>query len=183
MDKPLNKPVLSIPEIAKLCKRSRMWGWNHRRDIDMVAKRVPGYTQGRYYNSKRLRKWIDEQKQLKEKEKTASRAPRSVGQRRAEEIKKIEDILNDQMEVSAEDKKLALEYFNCLDVLWMARHGLFFWRQFPLLEGLHALYQSKLIFGHGLKIDVWGLESAIKRLPTRSETTPQTEQSFSNVSD
>jgi len=169
MDKLLNKPVLSIPEIAKLCKRSRMWGWNHRRDIDMVAKRVPGYTQGRYYNSKRLRKWKDEQKQLKEKEKTVSRAPRSVGQRRAEEIKKIEDILNDQMEVSAEDKKLALEYFNCLDVLWMARHGLFFWRQFPLLGGLHALYQSKLIFGHGLKIDVEGLKSAIERLPTRSE--------------
>jgi hypothetical protein len=83
------------------------------------------------------------------------------------------------MEVDPEDKKSALQYLECLGTLWMARHGLFMWRQFPLLEGLQALYQSKLIFGHGTEMDFIDLQEAIERLPTK----PQTERSSSNASD
>jgi hypothetical protein len=58
-------------------------------------------------------------------------------------------------------------------------------RQIPLLEGIHALYESKLLFAyHDPKMDplIITLDSAIERLPTCSETTPQTEQSSLNVS-
>lgn len=59
MDKSLDKDWLSVPEIAELCNRSRMWGWRQdKRGID--GKRLRG-VHGRYRKSKRLWKWIDEQ--------------------------------------------------------------------------------------------------------------------------
>ena len=104
--------------------------------------------------------------------------------RREEKIEKLREILENQTEVSASDKEAALLYYDCLFTLWWVRWMNLTQRRIPLLEGIHALYESKLIFGNGnLKMDFPSfLESAIKRLPTRSETTPQTEQSSLNVS-
>ena len=87
-----------------------------------------------------------------------------------------------QTEVSASDKEAALLYYRCLHTLWWVR-----WRQprIPLVEGIHALYESKLIFCNDepAMIDFCiFLESEIEGLPTCSETTPQTEQSSLNVS-
>jgi hypothetical protein len=50
-----------------------------------------------------------------------------------------------------------------------------------LLEGIHALYGSKITFRQG-QMEHFALKLFIADLPTRSETTPQTEQSSLNVS-
>jgi len=119
-----------------------------------------------------------------------------ISRRRQEKIEKLFEILKNQTEVSASEKEVALSYYGCLIKLTDAMSDLYMlgwwvqrpWKmkmtQIPLLEGIHALFEGKLVFGDAdpewdALVD---LESEIKRLPTRSETTPQTEQSSLNVS-
>lgn len=173
--------VLSVGDIAKETRLTRQHVWHLAVTGAIPAERAnPGGKQYRFYESPRLTTWI--------KEKAAYRPPVSqerrcsrISRRRREKIEKLLEILENKTEVSAQDKETALSYFSCLFVLWWAR-----WmnpeRRIPLLEGIHALYESKLIFGHGLKMDFLYLDSEIKRLPTVKETTPQTEQSCVNAS-
>jgi hypothetical protein len=123
-----------------------------------------------------------------------------MSQQRAEKISHLCDILNNNLDVSATDKELALQYFNCLAVLWSAR--VFAPWRLPLLEGLDALHKNGDIFArssswissnffmesrgkHIDQITVLGaFESALKNLPIRPETTPpQNGQSSLNASD
>jgi hypothetical protein len=92
-----------------------------------------------------------------------------ISRRRQEKIEKLHEILVNETEVSASDKEVALWYYRCLFTLWWARVGISL-REWPLLEGIHALYESKIIFGRGLKFDHYGIEETIERLPTYSET-------------
>jgi hypothetical protein len=107
-----------------------------------------------------------------------------ISQRRQEKIEKLMGILKNQTEVSAEEKEAALWYWGCLFALCRVRYGTMP-RPIPLLEGIQALYESKLLFAYyDPKMDplIINLQSEIERLPTHSETTPQTEQSSLNVS-
>jgi hypothetical protein len=178
--------TLSVPEISRLCGRSRAWGAAKARENAIPANRVPGYKQARYYNSARLRKYCDEERQLSEKPKARPSRAGQMSRRRQEKIKKLLEILRNKTEVSAEEKKAALSYYNCLQALWWVRFSKDTPLRIPLIEGIQALYQSKLLFGDltlggrmQFHID---LVKAIKRLPTRLETRPQTEQSSLNVS-
>jgi hypothetical protein len=88
--------------------------------------------------------------------------------------------VENQTEVSAEDKKAALEYYDCLIALAHAMATLYgsrWWVErpwkmnpreprIPLLEGIHALFENCLVFGYGDPVALVDLESAIKRLPT-----------------
>jgi hypothetical protein len=178
--------VLTTTDVMRDTGLSRAWICHLERNRlkgrtpCIPAKRAnPGKRNYKWYENAEFARWRKAQK--KKPPVSPVRRAYRISQRRQEKIEKLQDILNDQMEVSAEDKKLALEYFRCIFRLWWERFGPHFTeRQFPLLEGLHALYESKLIFGHGL--DFLGVEQAIERLPTRSETTLQTEQSSLNAS-
>jgi hypothetical protein len=179
-------PVLSVGDIAKETGLSRQRIWQLAVTGGIPAERAnPGGKQHRFIDSPSFAEW--------RKEKARQSARRRAGQvrrpyrvrraylRRQEKIEKLHEILVNETEVSASDKEVALWYYRCLFTLWWARVGMSL-REWPLLEGIHALYESKIIFGRGLKIDHYGIEETIERLPTYSETTPQTEQSSLNVS-
>ena len=177
-------PVLSNGDIARETGLSRQRIWQLAVTRRIPAKRAnPGGKHHRFYDSAKFAAW------RKEKARQSARPPARqvrrayrLSQRRQEKIEKLREILENQTEVSASDKEATLWYYSCLFTLWWVRYLNFTERRIPLLEGIHALYESKLIFGHGLKVDHSGIESAIERLPTCSETTPQTEQSSLNVS-
>src|SRR5439155_4396996 len=123
-------------------------------------------------------------RQFKSISNAASQVRRAyrISRRRDEKIEKLREILvENPTEVSASDKKAALLYCRCLLTLqWLNLTH----RRIPLFEGIRALYESKLIYSNEspndwVHIDIEGL---IELLPTRSETTPQTEQSSLNVS-
>ena len=42
-------------------------------------------------------------------------------------------------------------------------------RRIPLLEGIHALFEDKFVFGYGEGDAIVDLKKAIERLPTRSK--------------
>jgi hypothetical protein len=174
---------LSVGDISKETGLSRQRIWQLAVAGGIPAKRAnPNGKQHRFYDSALFAAWRKEKagQSARPRAIQARRAYR-ISQRRQEKIEKLREICIDQTEVSASDKEAALLYYRCLFMLWWERW--FLERRIPLLEGIHALYESKLIFGHGLKIDfLIGLESPIERLPTYSETTPQTEQSSLNVS-
>jgi hypothetical protein len=185
-DKLLDKRVLTVPEIAKLCGLDRSTVNRHDREgkIATYAKRVPGYKQGRYRNSEGLRHYIDIQKRRKARKERPSRAGRS-SQFRDQAIEWLAETLDNQREVSAKDKELALQYLNCRCSLWY--DSLMLMRaRFPLLQAVHAALQNTLR-GGVLKNAIRKaefcdyVESAIERLPTRPETKPQTEQFDLNV--
>jgi hypothetical protein len=175
--------VWSVGRLARKTGLSRQRIWQLARGGWIPAKRLPG-KQHRFHESPALIAWIKQKaRQSAWRRKGGDPlAPRRVSRRRAEKIEKLREILENQTEVSAEDKEAALLYYGYLFTLWLVRWLNITQRRIPLLEGIHALYESKLIFGHGRKMDHSGLQSAIERLPTCSETTPQTEQSSLNVS-
>jgi hypothetical protein len=176
-------PVLSVGDIAKETGLSRQRIWQLAVTGAIPAERAnPNGKHHRFHDSATFAEW------RKEKARQSARPPARqvrrayrISQRRQEKIEKLHEILVNETEVSASDKEVALWYYRCLFTLWWARVGMSL-REWPLLEGIHALYESKIIFGRGLEIDHYGIEETIKRLPTYSETTPQTEQSSLNVS-
>ena len=181
-------PVLSVGDIAKETGLSRQRIWQLAVTGGIPAERAnPGGKHHRFHDSAAFAAWRKEkaQQSARPPARQVRRAYR-ISQRRQEKIEKLLEILDNQTEVSAEEKEAALWYYGCLEALWWVR----FWEgtqlRIPLIEGIHALYQSKLLFGNltlGGRMDAHiDLLRAIKRLPTRSETTPQTEQSSLNVS-
>jgi hypothetical protein len=177
-------PVLSVGDIAKETGLSRQRIWQLAVTGGIPAERAnPGGKHHRFHDSPAFAAWRERKARQSAKPRVLSQVQRSrrISQRRQEKIEKLHEILENETEVSAPDKELALSYYRCLSMLWWARCGLSF-REWPLLEGIHAAYQSKFLFGHGLEIDHRGIEETIERLPTRLETTPQTEQSSLDAS-
>jgi hypothetical protein len=174
--------VLSVGDIALETGLSRQRIWRLAVTGGIPAERAnPGGKQHRFYDSARFAAWRKDKAQASARPRARQvRRTYRISRRRQEKIEKLMEILDNQTEVSAEDKEAALSYYHCLFTLWWRRS------RFPLLEGIHALYQSKLLFGNltlGGRMDAHiALPRAIERLPTRSETTPQTEQSSLNVS-
>ena len=192
--------VLSVGDIAKETGLSRQRIWQLARSGGGIpgAKRAnPGGKHHRFRDSAPFVAWRKEKAQQSARPR-ARQVRRRAYRRRQEKIEKLREILENQTEVSASDKKAALLYYGCLLELTDAMSHLYMlgwwvrpWKmkmtqqRIPLLEGIHALFESKLVFGDAdPEMDALvDFESAIKRLPTRSETTPQTEQSSLNVSD
>jgi hypothetical protein len=164
-------PVLSVGDIVKETGLSRQRIWQLAVTGGIPAERAnPGGKHHRFHDSAAFAAW------RKEKARQSARPPARqvrrayrISQRRQEKIEKLHEILVNETEVSASDKEVALWYYRCLFRLWWARVGMSF-REWPLLEGIHALYESKIIFGRSLKIDHYGIEETIERLPTYSET-------------
>jgi hypothetical protein len=178
-------PVLSTGDIARETGLHRVRIWQLAVAGGIPAKRAnPGGKQYRFHDSAKFAAWR-KKKARQSARPRASQVRRAyrISRRRREKIEKLLEIIKNQTEVSALDKEAALLYYRCLFTLWWVRCMNLTERRIPLLEGVHALYESKLIFGQGLKIDFDGLESEIQRLPTRSETTPRNGQSSLNVSD
>ena len=175
--------VLSVGDIAKETGLSRQRIWQLAVTGGIPAERAnPGGKHHRFHDSPAFAVW------RKEKARQSARPPARqvrrayrISRRRQEKIEKLRDIVICETEVTASDKEAALSYYRCLRTL---RGMNIPERRIPLLEGIHALYESKLLFA-----DILGfhhffefLESWIERLPTCSEITPQTEQSSLNVS-
>ena len=111
----------------------------------------------------------------------ATRAER-ISRRRLEKIDKLEGILKNRTPVSAGEKEAALWYLRCLRVLNQASWGRRLSGQFPLLEGVHAIFEKLLTRGcvFDLKFcDALDLEQKIEDWPTK----PQNGQSSLNASD
>ena len=174
-------PLLSVGHIFKETGLTRQRIWQLAVTRRIPAKRAnPNGKQHRFYDSAEFAAWRKEKARQSARPRASQvRRAYRISRRRREKIEKLREILENQTEVSASDKKAALLYYRCLFELWWGVK--LFERRIPLLEGIHALYESKLIF-HDWKIDFIDLESAIEGLPTYSETTPQTEQSSLNVS-
>jgi hypothetical protein len=174
--------ALSVGDISKETGLSRQRIWQLAVAGGIPAKRAnPNGKQHRFYDSARFAAWRKEKARQSARPRAIQvRRAYRISRRRQEKINKLMGILKNETEVSASDKEAALLYYRCLFMLWWERW--FLERRIPLLEGIHALYESKLIF-HDLKIDfLMFLESAIEELPTCSETTPRTEQSSLNAS-
>jgi hypothetical protein len=176
-------PVLSVGDIVKETGLSRQRIWQLAVTGRIPAKRAnPGGKHHRFHDSAAFAAWRKEKARQSARPRASQvRRAYRISRRRREKIEKLREILENQTEVSASDKEAALLYYRCLFTLWWTRWVSLTER--PLLEGIHALYESKLIFGHGLKIDFNGIESAIERLPTCSETTPRNGQFSLNASD
>jgi hypothetical protein len=177
-------PVLSVGDIAKETGLSRQRIWQLAVTGGIPAERAnPGGKHHRFHDSAAFAAWRkDKARQSARPRASQVRRAYRISRRRQEKIEKLREIGMNQTEVSASDKEAALLYYRCLHTLWWVR-----WRQprIPLVEGIHALYESKLIFCNDepAMIDFCiFLESEIEGLPTCSETTPQTEQSSLNVS-
>jgi len=189
-------PVLSNGDIARETGLSRQRIWQLAVTGGIPAERAnPGGKHHRFHDSAAFAAW------RKEKARQSARPRASQGRRayrisrhRQEKIEKLREILKNQT-VRASDKQAALSYYDCLAALANAMSVLYmlgWWvrpwkmnltqRRIPLLEGIHALFEDFLVFGYHGDPDVVDLGSAIERLPTCSETTPQTEQSSLNVS-
>jgi hypothetical protein len=190
-------PILSVGDIARETGLSRQRVWQLAIASRIPAKQAnPRGKQHRFYDSATFAAWR-KKKARQSARPRASQVRRAyrISHRRQEKIEKLFKILNNQTEVTAEEKEAALSYYDCLVTLANAMSTLYMlgwwvrpwkikltqWR-IPLLEGIHALFEDFLVFGYGDPDALVDLESAIKRLPTRSETTPQTEQSSLNVS-
>ena len=177
-------PVLSVGDIVKETGLSRQRIWQLAVTGGIPAERAnPGGKHHRFYDSAEFAAWR-KQKARQSARPRASQVRRAyrISRRREEKIEKLRKILVEKpTEVSASDKKAALLYCRCLLTLqWLNLTH----RRIPLFEGIRALYESKLIYSNEspkdwVHIDIEGL---IELLPTRSETTPQTEQSSLNVS-
>ena len=190
-------PVLSVGDIAKETGLSRQRIWQLAVTGGLPAERAnPGGKHHRFHDSTAFAAWRKEKARQSARPRGLSPVQRShrISRRRQEKIEKLWEILKNQTEVSASEKEAALSYYGCLAeltdamsvlyMLWWVRSWKMRQPRIPLLEGIHALFESKLRFDNAdPKMDALiALESAIKRLPTRSETTPQTEQSSLNVS-
>jgi hypothetical protein len=188
--------VLSNGDIARETGLSRQRIWQLAVTGGIPAERAnPGGKQHRFYDSAKFAAWRKEKAQQSARPRASQvRRAYRLSRRRQEKIEKLFEILENQTEVSAEEKEAALSYYGCLAeltdamsvlyMLWWVRSWKMRQPRIPLLEGIHALFESKLRFSNAdPNIDALiALESAIKRLPTCSETTPQTEQSSLNVS-
>ena len=158
--------MLSNGDIARETGLSRQRVWQLA-----IAGRIPAESanpngkQHRFYDSAKFAAWRKEKARQSARPRASQvRRASRISRRRQEKIDKALEILKNGTEVSASDKEAALSYCDCLFRLWRVRR----WKetQLPLLEGIHALYESKLIFGHGLKRHFISLESAIERLPS-----------------
>jgi hypothetical protein len=176
-------PVFSVGDIARQTGLSRQRVWQLAIAGRIPAKRAnPNGKQHRFYDSEEFAAWRKEKARQSAKPPVGQvRRAYRISRRRQEKIEKLREILMNQTEVSASDKETALLYYRCLWRLWWVRWWNFANMQIPLLEGIHALYESKLIFANETG-PLIALESAIERLPTSSETTPRNAQSSSNAS-
>jgi hypothetical protein len=164
-------PVLSVGDIAKETGLSRQRIWQLAVTGGIPAKRAnPSGKQHRFHDSATFAAWRKGKARQSARPRGLSPVQRShrISRRRQEKIEKLHEMLVNETEVSASDKEVALWYYRCLFTLWWARVGMSL-REWPLLEGIHALYE-KIIFGPGVKIDHYGIEETIERLPTYSET-------------
>jgi len=175
-------PVLSTGDIARETGLHRVRIWQLAVARVIPAKRAnPGGKQYRFHDSAKFAAWRKKKAQQSARPRVSQvRRAYRISRRRREKIEKLLEILKNQTEVSASDKEAALSYCDCLFRLWRVRR----WKetQLPLLEGIHALYGSKISFRKGT-MEYFALKYFIDDLPTRSETTPQTEQSSLNASD
>jgi hypothetical protein len=165
-------PVLSVGDIAKETGLSRQRIWQLAVTGGIPAERAnPDGKQHRFHDSATFAAWRKWKARQSARPRGLSPVQRSqrISRCRQEKIEKLHEILVNETEVSASDKEVALWYYRCLFMLWWARVGMSL-REWPLLEGIHALHESKIIFGPGLKIDHVGIEETIERLPTYSET-------------
>jgi hypothetical protein len=194
-------PLLSVGDIAKETGLSRQRVWQLAVIGGIPAKRAnPGGKHYRFHDSAKFAAWRKEKKRQSARARGGQvRRDHRISRRREEKINKLFDILTiDETGVSAEEKQLALQYFNCLRALWRLRWSNPSKRQMPVLEGLHALYESKSFFwgtklynANAIRVprDLEGgpeailkdYELLIKDLPTRPETTQQNGQSSLNA--
>jgi hypothetical protein len=135
----------------------------------------------------KFRKEFRERREDRGKPKPKATSVYRMSRRRQEKIERLREIVEIQMEVSAEDKHDALLYYDGLSALADSMVNLYidrWWigpwkmnpaRRIPLLEGIHALFEAKFVFGYGEVDAIVDLKKEIERLPTRSKTTPQTE--------
>ena len=168
-------PVLSVGDIVKETGLSRQRIWQLAVTGRIPAERAnPAGKHHRFHDSPAFAAWRKE-KARQSAMPRASQVRRAyrISRRRQEKIEKLREILENQTEVSASEKEAALSYCDCLFRLWRVRR----WKetQLPLLEGIHAVYGSKITFRQG-QMEYFALKLFIADLPTRSETTPQTEQ-------
>jgi len=168
-----DKRIWTVTDILNETGWSRPTVLRKIRDNDFPGKRInPNGKHPRFYDSKKIRDWIQANKKPTGVAPRKSRAgQRLTSRRRVQKIEKLFEILNNQTEVSVGEKERAICFCDCLIGLYLARLG---WH-YPLLEGIEALYRE----GAFQKYFYQGLVEAIERLPT----TPQTEQSFSDASE
>jgi excisionase family DNA binding protein len=160
--------LLSVGDIAKETGLTRQRIWQLAKAGQIPAERAAG-KQHRFHESPVFAAW--------RKEKAEHPRASQISRRRQYKIDKLREILWNRTEVTAQEKEAALSYVDCLFMLWRGRRRK---EAFPLLEGIHALYGSKISFENGM--EYWALRFFIADLPTAAETTPQTEQSSLNVS-
>jgi hypothetical protein len=137
--------MLSNGDIARETGLSRQRVWQLAVTGRIPAKRAnPGGKQHRFYDSAKFAAW------RKEKARRSARPPAGqvrrtyrISRRRQEKIDKLLEILWNQTEVSASEKEVALSYFDCLFTLWWVSKKTQL--RIPLLEGIHAYYESKLL--------------------------------------
>jgi hypothetical protein len=179
--------TLSAPKIGEMMGVSRVTAlsWLKAGKIPPAKLANPGGKQGRYDNTPELRAWCKKFKKMEAERKARPRATRAqrMSQRRLEKIDKLEGILKNRTPVSADEKEAALWYLRCLRVLNQASWGRDLSGQFPLLEGVHAVFEKLLTRGcvFDLKFcDALDLEQKIEDWPT---TPPRNGQSSLNASD
>ena len=193
------KRVWTLKEIAKETGYSRVTIHTDYINGVMHAKRAnPGKTKIKLFHGPALAEYIQKQKAKKAAARVAKPRPSRAGQnsqRRQKQIERLREIIENQTEVSAEEKEDALLYYDRLSAVVDSMVDLYFGRwwigpwkmnpkyRIPLLQGIHALFEDKFVFGYGESDAIVVLKSEIERLPTRSKPTPQTEQSSLNASD
>jgi hypothetical protein len=178
-------PVLSTGDIAKETGLSRQRIWQLGVTGEIPAERAnPGGKHYRFYDSAEFAAWR-KQKARQSARSRASQVRRASRISRQEKIEKLFEILKNQTEVSAREKEAALSYFDCLFRLWRMRQvrRVRRWKetQLPLLEGIHALYGSKITF-RKKHMEYIAMKYFISDLPTRSKTTPRNGQFSLNAS-
>jgi hypothetical protein len=176
------KRVWTIKEIADATGYSRVTVHNDLNSGVFHAKRAnPGKTWIKLYLGPSLAEYMQKQKAKKNAARVAKPRPSRAGrisQTREKKIDKLFEILKNRTEVDASEKALAIGFFKSMFALLDARYGYKPRPVYHLLEGIEALFKSDRIF---VDKHLVYLDDEIKQLPTRSETTPQTEQSFLNV--
>ncbi len=161
-------PLLSTGDIARETGLTPQRIWQLAVAGRIPAKRAnPGGKQYRFYDSAEFAAWRKEQRRriARPVGRTMTHAQR-ISRKRRERIERLLKILREKEAVEPHDKKLALHYLHALFLLLFA-HDL------PLVEGIHALVESKFFRLSG-RFDVKSIgllnsvQKAIHELPTRS---------------
>ena len=168
--------MLSVGDIAKETGLSRQRIWQLAVTERLPAKRFnPGGKQHRFYDSAEFAAWRKRKKAALRRATPSVQVSRAVrvGRRRAKKIQNLLEIFENKTEVREVEKEEALQYLDTLVFFIMSKQGLadLYGGPRPLLEGIHALYESKFFAGEtGLDRFNYLFEE-IKKLPTRSASS------------